>query len=221
MNAKQFEYINYQIVKARNMPEKNCYDLQCKVEKLILQNEFIIDLTSVEPSQRKYKNVDYFVNFYQAMYNDQMRVDVAHIMKSYIELLLGAEITKIHYIVIPEESNFLLGLEVGKELHKSVISITNKERIINDVYWDGYYDKNNRNNIIVLHDVLVTGTCIYESLKKLPGETYNLFGVFCLCKYNHKGYQPIQNLEEHGIDGTRVKCLFEVDEDILRKVVEQ
>lgn len=76
------------------------------------------------------------------------------------------------------------------------------------------------NNIIVLHDVLVTGACIYRSIRKLPSESYNLVGVYCMLKYEHKEFKATENLQANGIKAEKVKCLLEVNEDILKRIKE-
>lgn len=220
IEERQFNHINYEIVKARTMPDKDIYSLKCKIEKLLLHKEFIINQTTLECSKRVYDKVDYFLNLYTALYDANLCKSVARIMSRYLALSLGENISKIDYIIIPKGSNFLLGLEVGKLLRKSVISILDEERVFKGVYWDGIYDRQKCNNIVVIHDVLVTGKRIYESIEKLPAGTYNLMGIFCLFRYKNNVFQPVHDFEEHGIEKDKVKWLSEIEEDTLNKIVE-
>ncbi len=220
IEEKQFNYINYEIVKARTMPDRNIYALKCKAEKTILHKEFIINQSSLEYSKRVYDKVDYFLNLYTALYDAEMCKSVAGIMSRYLVLALKEGITKIDYIIIPKGSNFLLGLEVGKILHKSVISILDEERIFKGVFWDGAYDSSKCNNIVVIHDVLVTGKRIYESIERLPQGTYNLMGIFSLFKYKHEEFRPEEDFKKRGIEEEKLHCLSDISEDMLKKIYE-
>ena len=220
IEEKQFNYINYEIVKARTMPARNIYALKCKAEKTILHKEFVINQSVLEASRRVYDKVDYFLNLYTAVYDAEMCKSIAEIMSRYLILSLKERATEIDYIVIPKGSNFLLGLEVGKILHKSVISILDEERIFKEVFWDGVYDKTKVNNIVLVHDILVTGKRIYESIERLPKGTYNLMGIFSLFKYKHEEFRPEEDFKKHGIEKEKLHCLSEISEDRLKKIYE-
>ena len=226
IEEKQYRHINYEIIKARTMSDKCIYGLKCKAQKALFHKEFIVDQSKTKASQRMYDKVDYFINMYTALYDDEMCKMVADIMARYLVLDLEERITNIDYIIIPQGGNFLLGLEVGKRLNKPVISILDKERIYKDIYWDGVYVKNDKekNNIIVLHDVLVTGKRLYDSVKKLPKDSYNLVGIYNLFRYNNNDFDPFSDIKDAemacGIEEKKVKWLLEVNEDILKSVYE-
>ena len=46
IEEKQYRYINYEIIKARTMPDRSIYDLKCKAQKALLHKEFIINQSS-------------------------------------------------------------------------------------------------------------------------------------------------------------------------------
>jgi len=222
LDEKQFHRISYEIIKARTQTDKSIYDLKCKAEKPLFQKDYIVDQSSLESSKRIYDKVDYFINFYTAMYDEEICKSIGSIMSRYIVLSLGEKSNTINYIVVPKGSNFLLGLEVGKILHKPVISILNEERIFKDTFWDGVYDiKTEKNNIVVVHDVLVTGKRIYESIEKLPYDSYEIFGIFCLMRYNSTDFSSIEGFAKHNIGEHQINCLFDVDEEILQQVYEE
>lgn len=221
LDEKQFHHISYEIIKARIKTDKNIYDLKCKAEKLLFQKDYVVDQSLLESSKRIYDKVDYFINFYTAMYDEEICKSIGSILSRYIVLALGEKSETINYIVVPKGSNFLLGLEVGKILHKPVISILNEERIFKNIFWDGVYDiKATKNNIVVVHDVLVTGKRIYESIEKLPYDSYEVLGIFCLMRYNSADFTPIEGFAEHNIEEHQINCLFDVDEGILQQVRE-
>lgn len=220
IREKQFKYINYEIIKARVMPDRSIYALSRKAMKTLFHKEFIVNQSKLESSKRVYDKVDYFINLYTALYDEIMCKTVASIMSRFLVLSLREKVEEIDYIIIPKGSNFLLGLEVGKLLDKKVISVLEEERIYKNVFWDGIYDTSKKNNIIVIHDVLVTGKRIYESIEKLPKDTYCLEGIYCLFKYNHSEFTPIKDFEAHGINGKNIKWLLDIDESLLKEIFE-
>lgn len=220
IEERQFRYINYEIVKARVKPDRNIYSLKCKAKKILFQKEFIIDQSGLEVSEIVYDKVDYFLNMYTALYDSELCRNVARIMSQFLVLSLGENIERVDYIVVPQGGNFLLGLEVARQFHKKFIFFNGEERIQKKVFWDGTYDAGKRNNIIVLHDVLVSGKRIYESIEKLPADTYDLMGIYSLFRYMNENFRPIDSFEEHKIPEKKVEWLLEIDEDLLKKIYE-
>lgn len=216
IDEKQFKYIRYELIKARAIKIKSKAELRKKAQTMLYLKEFIVDQTKYEYCDRIYREVDYFINLYTALYDSRLCVDVGYIMANYIVLCLKKKIDDIDYIIIPEESNLLLGLEVGKILRKPIVSIRHNERIQKNVFWDGNYNSERVNNVIIVHDVLVTGKHIYESMEKLPQNSYVVKGLFCLFEYKNKNYHPKKKLKDHNIQD--IHCLLNTDENILKAV---
>lgn len=214
----QFHHIRYELVKARAMIVHNKKQLRNKAQKIIYDKRFIVDQSAIDLCNRVYKNVDYFINLYTALYDSKLCSDVSHIMANYIVMCMGKRVDNVDYIIVPQGSNLLLGLAVGKILRKPVIAIQEKERIFRNEFWDGNYQSKSegKNNIIVIHDVLVTGKRIYESIEKLPEDTYIVKGVYCIIKYRNKKYSPEKELRVHNI--YNINCLMQTDETILERV---
>lgn len=223
LDEKQFQCINYEIIKARTMSENSIQDLEEKARLTVLHKDFIIDQTKWEHWQRVYDTVDYFINLYTALYNTELCECVAKIMCSFLSMDLKQTITEIDYLVVPQNGNLLLGLEVGKLLKKPVIAIHSEERIQKQRFWDGNYKtvSGKKNKIVVIHDVLVTGKRIYESVEKLYANTYEVVGVYSLLKYKHNAFSPEEDCAKRGIARDRVKWLLEVDEELLKGIYEQ
>jgi len=218
LEERQFRTINYEIIKGRTMTERNIYALKVKAEKLLFQKDYIIDQSKLENSKRVYDKVDYYINLYTALYDAETCKSIGSVMSRFIILSLKERLTEVDYLIIPQGSNFLLGLEVGKQLGKPVISVLSEERIYTNKFWDGNYNEDKKNNIIVIHDVLVTGERVCTSIEKLPKNSYELYGIFCLMKYVNKDFDATKYFSEHGIEKKRINYLFEVDETILGKV---
>lgn len=218
IDETQFHHIKYELVKTRTMPINRIKDMRHKAEKILYDKRFIIDQSTIAICNRVYKEVDYFINLYTALYDSQLCKNISYIMANYIIKLMREDINKIDYIVIPYGGNLLLGLEIGKILRKPIVAIQEQERILKNEFWDGNYQtkKNTKNNIIVIHDVLVTGERIYKSVEKLPADTYIIKGLYCLIKYRNKKYKPQKDLKEHDI--YNINYLIETDENILKNV---
>ena len=215
IDEAQFHAIKYEIVKARVMPEQSIAQLQDKIKKLLLDGYYIMDLSNISRDHRVYDKVDYYLNLYLAAYDTELCFDISRIMCRFILLHLKEKIDDIDYIIVPIGSNSLLGLEIGKILRKKTILIFDEERIERGRYWDSEYITNGKkNNVIIIHDVLVTGKRIWESLEKLPNNTYQLMGLFCVAEYTDTPYNPKDNLKNHGI--TSVNSIIEIDERLLK-----
>lgn len=220
IDEAQFRHIKYELIKARSMSVSTVDELRKKAECILYDKRFIVDQTLYEPTERVYKEVDYFINLYTAFYAPQLCADAGQIMANYIVMVMGKQADALDYIIIPHDSNLLLGLEVGKILRKPVVAIQDKERIHKYEFWDGDYNKNrssnNKNKVIIIHDVLVTGRRIYESVERLPQGTYEVEGLYCLFKYVHEEYHPEKILQEHNI--CNINCLIDTDEETLKKI---
>lgn len=221
LDEKQYQYIKYDLIKARAMSVNTIKELKCKAEKILYDEQFVVDLTACQPCERVYREVDYFLNLYTALYKSKLCTDIGYIMANYIVMVMGKNVDSIDYIVIPQGSNLLLGLEVGKILRKPVIAIQDNGRIKSSEPWDGEYRKkeNSKNKIIIIHDVLVTGNRIYKSIEKLPEDTYEVKGLYCLVKYKNKQFHPEKTLKEHNI--YNIKCLLYTNEAILKNYVKK
>lgn len=221
ITEKQFHHIQYELVRARVMPQETPEEMAAKLEPMVYQGDFIIDQTKTPIKQRVYGHVNYFLNLYTALYDSNLCADVGNIMAGYIIWCFSrnnCDDSDIDYIVVPYGSNLLLGLEVGRCLQKPVIAIQEKPRIIKNVCWDGNYKRkaSGKNRIIIIHDVLVSGRRIYQSVEKLPPDTYVVDGLYCLIQYNHSTHRPEEALKKHGI--TNINCLMHTDEETLKKI---
>lgn len=218
IDEAQFRHIRYELIKARAMSVSTVKELRYKAETILYDKQFIVDQTPYELCERIYKEVDYFINLYTAFYDSKLCSDVGYIMANYIVMCMGKQIDNLDYIIIPKGSNLLLGLEVGKILRKPVIAILEEERICKNEFWDGNYAKkqNYKNKVIIIHDVLVTGKRIYESVEKLPKDTYEVKGLYCLFKYRNKKNHPEKVLKKHNI--CNINCLIYTDQEILQKI---
>lgn len=219
----QFNHIRYEIVRARTMPHKTEVQMCDKLKEMIYREEFLIDLTKISADERVYPDVDYFIDLYSAFYDRRLCSDVGSIMASYIASCLkkrDLNVADIDYIVIPQGSNLLFGLEVGKLLERPVVAVRENPRAQKSKPWDGPYKskQGDKNRIIILHDVLVTGKRIYESVEKLIPDTYVVEGLFCLIQYASLTPEYELALTQHGIQN--IHCLLKTDENELKEIIQ-
>ena len=222
LKEKQFHHIQYELVRARAMTEGSEEEIKKKLELLIYQKDFIIDQAKIPLQKRQYPDVQYFINLYTALYDSRLCTDVGRAFALYIALSFENSkhcLADVDYIVVPYGSNLLLALEVGKTLEKPIIVIQENPRITSDEPWDGKYEckANDKNRIIIIHDVLVTGARIYKSIEKLPADTYIVHGLFCLVKYDHVRYKPEEELNKHGINN--IQCVLHTNENALKEQI--
>lgn len=219
ITEKQFHHIQYELVRARVMPQNTPEEMAAKLEPMVYQRDFIVDQSRTR--QRVYPYVNYFINLYTALYDQTLCADVGNIMAGYIMWCFsqdGLDCAEIDYIVVPHGSNLLLGLEVGRCLQKPVIAVQKEPRILKDKCWDGNYQRKagGKNCIIIIHDVLVSGARIYKSIENLPPGTYDINGLYCLIQYDHSKHHPEKVLNQYGIHN--IRCLMHTNEDTLKKV---
>lgn len=224
LTEKQFHHIQYELVRARIMPQETPEEMIEKLKPMVYQRDFIVDQTKIPIKDRIYPHVNYFINLYTALYDLDLCADVGNIMAGYITWCFsrdGFDCEDIDYIMVPYGSNLLLGLEVGRCLQKPVIAVQEKPRILKNKSWDGNYQRKDggKNHIIIIHDVLVSGGRIYKSVEKLLPDTYVIDGLYCLIQYDNSKDRPEDALKKHGI--RNINCLMHTNEEILKKVRKQ
>ena len=75
-------------------------------------------------------------------------------------------------------------------------------------------------NIVMLHDVLVSGERIYKSLEKLPKDSYELIGLFSLVYYKTNN-NPYAVLDSHGIPQNKIHNILEVSDEDMEVIVSE
>ena len=220
----QFNQVGYELLRVRSMSYDNMDDLINGAQQLVLNKHYIIDLTQIPIQKRVYHDVNYFINMYTAVYNEEIRKELGRVMSSYMYLIMGKSISDIDYIVIPPNSNLLFGLSVGELLEKPILNIQEKPRIHRDYNWDGHYhyDNTHKNKIIILHDVLVTGNRVIDAVKKLPKDTFEVLYLFCLVKYEHLPYETEENIMDGlQIQKDQIKCLLAASEKDIKRILKE
>jgi hypothetical protein len=242
LKESQFTHIRYEIIKARAMKTHSIDELKEKAKSFIENNhELIKDLSKIPEENRAYKNVDYYLDFYSGFYDSKICGDFAEIMYSFI--VTNLDDPNIDYILVPEDSNILLGLEVAKKFQKPVIAIRQSGRLDSTIPFDGDFFTSEKGGLpkrfIILHDVLVSGGRIVDCINKInnyvekidtiPSNSYKFEGLFCIALYegaisNKKPYEilkPLEYLKENNITEEQCHYLITVSKEILKDVYEK
>lgn len=210
ISKDQLDKIRLELIKMRCIPLKNMNDAQRKVKSLVISDyPIIIDQDRIDSSKICYKKVKYYINTMDIMFIP----DYASELSSILAFLIAekANLSTIDKMVIPHDSNFLLGVEVGKKLGKSVVKIRYKEgKIETEKCWDGNLNPTDR--VIIIHDVLVSGDQITDAIHKLP-DSCTIAGIFCLI--TRKEWDGKKKLMQKGIPCYEV---LEIDDEDIRKL---
>ena len=208
ITSSQFEKLRVELARMRCLPLKNLEDAQEKMKQLIKCKLFVVDLTRIDPAKRTYKYVDYYLNFNDAVYVTSICRELVAVMQL---LILNKSVpSKFDKIVIPYDSNLVLGMELGKQLAKPVVHMRKEEgRIEKEKCWDGELALTDK--VIIVHDVLVTSKQILHTLNNLP-TTCEVIGLFCLVA--RKEWSGTEELKQRNIPVERVLSLS--DDDIMK-----
>ena len=216
LTQDQFKDIKYKIIKLQQMPVRTVKQVKDFMWDLCTSNEsettgVLINTDKMLPNNFVYKKVKYYINLSDICYEEIIRNKLATCLQRLIYDNIKEDMEKINFIIIPDRSNLLLGMEVGELLKKPIIKILEYPRIKIEQFWDGKFNKNT--NIIIIHDVLVTGEQVERSVNRLQKINKN-YGVFCLI--NRIDYKGKENLEKLGI---KTYSVLELSDEIIEKSI--
>ncbi len=170
------------LTRLRAMPLANTQDAINRIEHILRKMPGIVIPQAESPSDRTYKEVQFYLDFISSMREDEYGKEIAETFAQYIMLdLQDLNIKNVTKVVIPADSNFLLGFKVGQSLgYPQVIVRNSKGRIFKDRPWDG--ELNRRDKVIIVHDVLVSGTQVVSAMKKIRSVGAEIVAVYCIVK---------------------------------------
>lgn len=179
ITAKKYENLQQEIIKMRGMPLRDLNDAGNKLKKYLAFGEpYVFDVhhMNIPPADLRYKNYRYFINFNTIMFLPEMRSEFSAIMKELI--CENMKLSEFDKIIVPYDSNLVLGYVVGQAISKPVVHMRYSEGRIDKVKpWDG--DLKDGDRVIIVHDVLVSANQINHVYDHVP-QTVEIKGVFCL-----------------------------------------
>lgn len=210
ISKDQLDKIRLELIKMRCIPLKHLDDAKEKMKCLFISDyPILIDQDKIDSSKICYNKVKFYINIMDIMFIP----DYASELSSILAFLIAekVELSTIDKLIIPHDSNFLLGVEVGKKLGKSVVKMrSRKGKIETEKIWDGNLHLTDK--VIIIHDVLVSGEQIIDTINKLP-DSCAIKGFFCLI--TRKEWDGKRKLMEKGLSCYEV---IEIDDDDIREL---
>lgn len=213
LTRSEFEEVKLNILRIKLLPLSNIEDARNKIQCILSQRNVVLSQRNVPSTKLVYKEVKYFANFVDIMYSDDYANEISDCLVLLIKDILKKNLTKINKVVIPYNSNFLLGLGVSRKINIPMVRITEKPNILFDQSWEGSFKVNEETTVIIVHDVLVTGDQVIKSIEKIPNSC-SVIAIFCLI--NRLDYNGKSMLESKGYT---VHSLVELSDSDLEKMV--
>lgn len=207
ITTSQLEKIRLSIIKMRCMPLKTLSDAAKKINYYV-KNDYPLVITQkdIDAAKLCYHDVNYYINFTDAMFLPEYAQEIGSLLSFLIKEKV--DLNKVDRLVVPYDSNFLLGVEVSKRLGKPMVKMRAKQgKIITAQPWEGQLNPKDR--VIIVHDVLVKADQIIHTLNQLP-QTCEVLGVYCLI--TRKEWDGLLKLQRKRINVEQIACLN--DEDI-------
>lgn len=209
-------------IKRANERINDSIDMIDIINALLSDSRIVLNLEQTDPNRKViYPGLRYYVNFTDTMNIKYVKMRVLSVFQYFIETKLSELMLStrdIDNIVIPTESNVILGIELAEILEKEpVIMHHKKRRIFDDQYWDGNLALNSR--VIIVHDVIYSGDNITDCISNLP-KTCSIIGVFSLINRTDRDqeYDKKRGMGLIEATGVRVYSALEVDDDYLKKL---
>lgn len=222
LTNKQFKDITFETLKLRHEKFKTESDAKNKLFKICLSNKVLIPLKSGKPSDldNTYK-VDYYINLVDITHEEftcneeSLLNDMSRMLNDLIIKTIGYEaINEIDKIIIPPNSNILLGLKLGQILNIPVVRMLEKSRLLKSKFWDG--DLESTDTVVIIHDVLVSAKQIVSCVENFPKalDKSNIKGIFCLV--NREDCDGKDLLEKQGYT---VKSIIDLNDNKIENAI--
>lgn len=210
ISVSQLDKICLDLIRMRCMPLKSLNDAKKKINFLVTGDyPIVINQEKIDSSKVCYNKVKYYINITDIMFSQDYAREISSILAFLITEKL--DLKTIDKIIIPHDSNFLLGVEVGKCLGKSVVKMRAKKgKIEAEKCWEGNLSPSDK--VIIVHDVLVTADQIIETLNRLPS-TCSVSELYCLIV--RKEWGGIETLEQKNITVHRI---IDLDDNDIRSI---
>lgn len=214
LSQYDFELLKEQLVSIKMMPLSSISDAEEKMIKIISSGNILFKQNTCESKKLVYKEVQYFVNFIDIMYIREYNDELSDCLIMLLREKLRLELNDINKIIIPHSGNRMLGVSIGQKLGKAIINVTEKAHIFEDQCWEGHFDDSRKNYGIIVHDVLVTGKQIIESIDKIKEHCIVKY-VFCLINRVDMDDCGTKALEDKGIKVFSLINLSDSDAEYL------
>lgn len=212
MGIKRSEMLDSLIV-LRAMPLRSAEHAIERMKHILKEMPGITIKQDEDQSSRVYPEVQFYIDFISSMRDDEYGKELSKTFARYISLdMREQKIENITKVVIPADSNFLLGFKVAESLDCSpVIMREKKGRIFEDQPWDGKLLHGDR--VIIVHDVLVSGKQVVAAMQKLRDYGVEVIAVYCIV--NRLEYQGEDKIVQEDKD-CQVRAMLELDDEAIK-----
>lgn len=222
LKDSQFNELRLELIRMRSLPLKDLKDAEEKIKEFIRsghkpfndfsKNSAVVNLKEINSAKRTYNNVDYFLNFHDAMYSADNFADFVRVMNLLICEKIGAD--NFDTIAIPFDSNVILGVEVAKLFGKPVVKMRkDKGKLEIDHLWDGEFGNGNR--VLIVHDVLVSGEQIIHVKNHIPSR-FEVVALCCLAaRTDDKGLETLKK------ENIRVERVIDLSDSEIESLMEK
>lgn len=211
--------LRLELIRMRSLPLRNLKDAESKIKEFIRsgyepfnsfsRNSAVVNLKEIDSAKRTYNNVDYFLNFHDAMYSAEYFADFVRVMHLLICEKIGVD--NFDTIAIPYDSNVILGVEVAKLFGKPVVKMRkDRGKLEIDHLWDGEFSNGNR--VLIVHDVLVSGEQIIHTKNHIPSRC-EIVALCCLA--TRKDVNGLEVLQRENVRVERVIDLSDAEIESL------
>lgn len=209
-------------LKKANNVIKSEQDMKQIIWSLLRDKRVLVHLDRTDQTRTViYPSLKYYINFTDAMNYESISAQVLSVLHFYIEEIWGKKgisTRDIDKIVIPAESNVVLGIRLAKLLEaEPVIMLNRTRRIYDDQYWDGTLEEGDK--LLIVHDVIYSGDNIVECIHHLP-RYCSILGVVSLVNRTdrYKGEQGKRLIEATGVP---VHSAVDINDDLLDELKDQ
>ena len=212
ISISQLDEIRLCIIKMRCMPLKTFDDAKRKIEYYV-KNDYpmVITQKNIDVAKLCYHDVNYYINFTDPMFLPEYAQEIASLLSFLIKE--KADLNRVDRLIVPYDSNFLLGVEVSKRLGKPMAKMRfERGKIITAQPWEGQLNLTDR--VIIIHDVLVKADQIIHTLEQLP-RTCEVLGIYCLI--TRKEWKGVERLKQKGLTVEQIVCLNDNDISTIRE----
>lgn len=212
LNRNQFERLKMAILDIKLMPIRSLEDAEKKMREIIKIDGIIITQDGKDAANLVYKEVKYFINFTDVLFIDDYYAQITDCLTYLIKSTVEEKRISFNRILVTHNGNFLLGIGVSQKMKIALIKATEDPVIFNNQSWIGHFSDNKKDKTIVVHDVLVSGKQIKESIHKVE-KNAQVVAVFCIVnRLDHNGKNEIEKM------GIPVYSLLELGDDDLEPI---
>lgn len=202
------------LIRLRAMPLTDTKDAIDRMGYILQKMPGIVVKQDKSPVNRTYKEVQFYIDFISSMRDNEYGRELSKTFSHYISLdMQEQKISGVTKVVIPADSNFLLGFKVAESLgYPPVIMRTEKGRIFEDQPWDGELSSSDK--VIIVHDVLVSGDQVVATMQKLKDAQVEVVALYCIVnRLEYPGEEKVQAKDR----SCKVRAMLELNDEIISK----